>query len=74
MSGASLNVGGFNANVNAKQVNFSDGTVQTTAASGGSTPSGAANLVLATPDGAPGTVALRKVVAADMSSIDIGTF
>jgi hypothetical protein len=30
-----LNVGGFNANVNAQQINFSDGTVQTTAAFGG---------------------------------------
>jgi hypothetical protein len=30
-----LNVGGFNANVNAKQINFSDGTVQSTAATTG---------------------------------------
>ena len=34
MSNARLNVGGFNANVNAQQINFSDGTVQSTAASG----------------------------------------
>jgi hypothetical protein len=33
-----FNVGGSNANVNAKQINFSDGTVQTTAGGGGLGP------------------------------------
>jgi hypothetical protein len=34
-----LNVGAKNANVNAKQINFSDGTIQTTAAGSGAVTS-----------------------------------
>jgi hypothetical protein len=46
----------------------------TIAASGGVTPSGANNLVFATPDGSSGVASLRALVDADLPPIDGGTY
>jgi hypothetical protein len=50
-------------------------TIAASGGGGGFPPSGAANLVLATPNGSSGVVSLRSLVVADLPNpIDIGTF
>ncbi len=53
---------------------FTDGTNYFTERGAASLPSGAANLVLATPNGSSGTASLRALVAADLpTTVQVGT-